>query len=256
VLDFLEVLQFEKGEYDIWYKILNTGFRLTPTAGTDYPWGWSYPGRERFYTRVRGGFTVDKWIEAVRAGQTFVTNGPMLSFRVNGQGMGETLQLPKPGKVDIEARVRFDQKRDIVTELEIIENGVVVRTCPLGEFGSAGIRCPVQHDVRQTGWLAIRASGWKRGEPPGRQSLAHSAPIYVSVASLPPLARKEEARRMARAWIFLLDDLEEALSDEKIEKLAKRGATGSVHVETIRQNRPGLLSDIREARDYFREQSR
>lgn len=256
VLDFLEVLQFEKGEYDVWYKILNTGFRLTPTAGTDYPWGWSHPGRERFYTRVRGGFTVDKWIEAVRAGRTFVTNGPMLSFRINGQQMGETIQLDEPGKVDITARVLFDPKRDLVSELEIIENGVVVRTCPAGHPGTSQIRCLVQHDVRQSGWLAIRASGWKRGEPKGRESLAHSAPIYISIANLPPLARKEESRRMARAWTVLLDDLEEALSDENIERLADRQATGRVDLETIRQGRPGLLSDIAEARDYFREQSR
>ena len=38
-----------------WYEILNTGFRITPTAGTDYPCvGASIPGRERFYTKVEG----------------------------------------------------------------------------------------------------------------------------------------------------------------------------------------------------------
>jgi len=256
VLDFLEILQFEKGHYDIWYKILNSGFQLTPTAGTDYPWGWSYPGRERFYTRVRGGLTVDKWIEAVRAGHTFVTNGPMLTFRVNGQVMGETLQISQPGKVDVEARVLFDPKRDLVNELELIENGVVVRTCPVAGMGASRIKCPFQYDVRQSGWLAIRASGWKREEPQGRQSLAHSAPIYISVANVPPLARKEEARRIARSWILLLDDLEEALSEKNIERLAKRMASAPVDVETIRQNRPDLLSAIKEARDYFRKQSR
>ena len=49
LLSFLEVLQFNRGVYEAWYEILNTGFRITPTAGTDYPCvGASIPGRERF----------------------------------------------------------------------------------------------------------------------------------------------------------------------------------------------------------------
>ncbi len=256
VLDFLEILQFERGHYDIWYKILNTGFRLAPTAGTDYPWGTSYPGRERFYTRVRGRFTVDKWLEAVRTGRTFVTNGPMLRFRVNGEQMGGSLEISRPAKVDVEARVEFDPQSDLVSELEIIENGAVVRTFPVGRPGSSRIRRSFQHDVRQSGWLAVRAGGRKRGEPPWRRSLAHSAPIYISVANTPPPARQEVARRMARSWLVLLDDLEEGLSDENIQELAERVASAPVDVETIRQNRPGLLKAIQEARDHFRQQSR
>ena len=256
LLDFMEVLQFEEGGYDIWYKILNTGFRLAPTAGTDYPWGWSHPGRERFYTRVSGGFTTDAWKEAVRQGHTFVTNGPMLTFRVDGKVMGATVELARPGVVDIEARVSFDPARDRVSELELIENGVVVRTCPVREALSVRILCPMRHRVRQSGWLALRAEGRKWGHPKGRASLAHSAPIYIEVADSPPLARQEEARRMARSWIAILDDLEQALASRNLKKTARRAATGRVSQETILQNRQRLLADIEQARELFREQSR
>ncbi len=249
VLDFLEILQFEKRYYDIWYKILNTGFRLTPTAGSDYPWGYSYPGRERFYTRVLGGLTVAKWIESVRAGHTFVTNGPMLDFKVNGEEMGGDLQISKPGKVDVEAAVYFDRERDRIGELELVENGVLVRSLRPSAHR-------FQHEVLQSGWLALRARGLKRGELPVRESLAHSAPIYISVGNTPPLDRTEEARRMARSWIFLLNDLEERLSDERFERLGKRSGTAPVDLETVRRNRPALLKAIKEARDHFREQSR
>ncbi len=256
LLDFLEVLQFERGHYDIWYKILNTGFRMAPTAGTDYPWGHSHPGRERFYTRVRGGLTLDRWLEAVRAGNTFVTNGPMLRFEVDGKEMGETVRIPRPGTVAVEARVRFFRKRDLVTELELIENGVVVRTFPVGKRGSDRISVKFQHEVRQSGWLAVRASGLKRKDLPVRAPHAHSAPIYVSVDNTTPLAKTAEARRLARSWTVLLDDLELALSDSNIGQLASRAASAEVQVETIRQNRPALLRAIREARERFREQSR
>ena len=256
LLDFLEVLQFERAHYDIWYKILNTGFRMVPTAGTDYPWGDSQPGRERFYTRVRGGLTFDRWLEGVRAGRTFVTNGPMLRFLVDGKEMGETVRLPRPGTVEVEARVRFDPTRDLVTELELIENGDVVRTFPAGKRGSDRINVKFEHEVRQSGWLAIRASGLKRRELPVRAPHAHSAPIYLQVENLPPFARTAEARRLARSWIVLLDDLESALSDEGIGELASRLASAQVSVETIRQNRPALLAAIEEARARFRKQIR
>ena len=86
LLSFLEVLQFNRGAYEAWYEILNTGFRITPTAGTDYPCaGASIPGRERFYTKVEGPFTYENWLEGVRRGRTFVTNGPILEFRVDGK---------------------------------------------------------------------------------------------------------------------------------------------------------------------------
>jgi hypothetical protein len=256
LLDFLEVLQFDRGRYDIWYKILNTGFRLAPTAGTDYPWGEGHPGKERFYTKVGGRFTVEKWIAAVRAGRTFVTNGPMLKFRVNDRPMGSSIELAQPGTVDVVAAVEFDGQRDNVSELEIIENGVVVRTFPMGRRPASRIAGRFRHDVRQSGWLAVRSVGLKRRQPVLRQSLAHSAPIYISVANTPPLSRGEEGRRLARSWIVLLDDLEESLSDSNIQGLAERAASAPVNVDTIRQNRPNLLNAIQEARENFLAQSR
>ncbi len=88
-----------------------------------------------------------------------------------------------------------------------------------------------------------------------RQSLAHSAPVYISVADTPPLARAEEARRLAHSWMVLLDDLEDSLADENIERLARRMASAPVDVETLRRNRRGLLSAIAEAREHFRERA-
>ena len=256
LVDFMEVLQIERGGYDLWYKVLNTGFRLAPTAGTDYPWGDSYPGRERFYAKVRGEFTVERWLRAVRDGHTFVTNGPMLVFRVNGEKMGSTIRIPEPGMVEVVAATYFEPARDTVNELELIENGDLVRSFPVKRLGTTQIKARFQHEVRRSGWLAIRASGLKRRTAPVRQSLAHSAPIYVAVGDEAPLADSEKARRLARSWIVMLDDLEESLSDENIEDLAVRPASAAVSLETIRENRPGLLEAIAEARELFRERAR
>src|SRR5207249_561661 len=106
LLSMVEVLQNERGVYQTWYDTLNLGFRLTPIAGTDHPCGMTAqvpPGRERFYTRVEGPLTYDSWLEGIRRGRTFVTNGPLLEFSVNGKAPGEEVLLKEAGRVLVEA---------------------------------------------------------------------------------------------------------------------------------------------------------
>ena len=108
LLHFLEVLQFDRNGYEIWYDLLNLGYRITPTAGTDYPCGGQLiPGHERFYTKIDGEFTYSSWIESVRNGHTFVTTGPMLEFFVNGLEAGEEIILSDEATVEINGKVSF-----------------------------------------------------------------------------------------------------------------------------------------------------
>ena len=46
------------------------------------------------------GPCTDAWLNAVKRGQTLATNGPLLSLKVNGKEVGDTLRLPaaKRGK--------------------------------------------------------------------------------------------------------------------------------------------------------------
>ena len=178
LLSFLEVLEAHDANYDVWYDILNTGFRLTPTAGTDYGSVPSLPGRERFYTKVEGPFGYEAWLDGIRQGKTFVTNGPVLEFRVQSQGMGAEVLLKKPTSVLVEASVRFDPSRDDVKRLEVIQNGDLLRSFPR-EGPSAEIRCRFEAEIGRTSWLAVRASGHKRGEstPAGRLPATLSRPL-------------------------------------------------------------------------------
>ena len=263
-VSFLEVLQFNRGIYNVWYDILNTGFRMTPTAGTDYPCaGASIPGRERFYTRVEGAFTYESWLEGVRRGRTFVTNGPFLEFSINGRGMGEEVVLKKPGLVLLEGRVRFDPTRDEVKRLEVVENGQVMWSFPRKD-GETEIAFEFQHEVQQTSWFAVHSTGSKLGEvvPPGGvihrtiqpNSEAHSAPIYVNLEGSPPLSGHPRAKALARMWLAWLEDLEARLAEDQIENLAKRLKRYSydiVEEGLLRKNRAALVEEIRKAKEYF-----
>ncbi len=263
LLSFLEVLQFNDAVYDVWYDILNTGFRLAPIAGTDYPCLKTLPGRDRFYTQVQGPLTYEAWLEGVRRGRTFVTNGPVLEFRVNSKGMGEEVALKKSASVLVEGRVRFDPTRDAVERLEVIENGELLRSFPRAGH-MAEISFQFQHHIRETAWLAVRAIGTKLGEtlatpsyaryvyPP---SLAHSAAIYVAPEGAPGLSAHPRARVLARAWIARLEDLEMRLTEDNLQYLAE-GSSDGVDLEYLRKNRLSLLTAIQTAKKHFRGQER
>ncbi len=265
LLNFLEVLSFDQGVYDVWYDILNTGFRMTPTAGTDYPCrSDTLPGRERFYTKVDGPWTYEAWLDGIRRGKTFVTNGPMLEFHVNGREIGDEILLKKPGPVLVKGCVRFDPDHDILEQVEIVENGQLLRSFP-AKSGSSELHFQFQHHVRQSSWLGLRASGMKvdfAGHSSFRPTaVAHSAPIYITLKDGPPLSAHPRAKALARAWIARLEDLKARLSEE--QNLAEwRLPSGTmvspygVDAEHIRKNRSALLQAIDSAEKYFKDQAR
>lgn len=257
LINFMEVLQFNTGFYDVWYETLNTGFRLTPTAGTDYPCGNTVPGHDRFYTKVESPLTYDTWLEGVRLGRTFVTNGPMLEFRVNRHGMGEEVVLNKPGSVLLEGRVRFDPSQDIVFRLQVIENGNVLRSI-LREEGQAELAFRFRHELKEDTWLAVRATGkkWPLWDP-AVDSEAHSAPIYVKVEGSPGLWSEQRAKEAAQSWITRLERLEKSLADDHIQNLAPwNPGWDGVDTDHVRENRPALIQAIQSAKKYFMEQAR
>ena len=78
-----------------WQAVLNAGIRV-PLAGGSAKRANRIFSAARAPTRTfQAGqeFTYKAWIEAVRAGRTFVTNGPLLAFTVNGQAPGAVLDL-------------------------------------------------------------------------------------------------------------------------------------------------------------------
>ncbi len=283
---FLEVLQFELPYYETWYDLLNLGLRLTPTAGTDFPCGtWSVPGRERFYTRLDAAPTRESWRESVRAGRTFVTNGPLVDLRVGAAGIGDEIELPGPAHIALEGRVRYDPKRDDVQRVELLRNGEPI-PAPALRVGPGELRFRVEHDLADSAWFALRVSGDKLGEAPiqpglpewvldggerymnfreqmdrseasyagrgrVRPSAAHTAPIYVTVKDSAPLPR---ARELAAAALARLEALEARLSDEHIEEQTLWDwlpYSDGVSASHLRQNRPALLRAIAEARERY-----
>ncbi|MED5420419.1 MAG: CehA/McbA family metallohydrolase, partial [Pseudomonadota bacterium] len=116
-VDFVEVLQDGALETELWYDFLNLGFKLIPTAGSDFPY-LGAPGSDRNYVYVGDDFTVDAYFEALREQQTFVSTGPILDFTVNDQLMGADISAAPGDLLDIKASASLNPDIGLLDRIE------------------------------------------------------------------------------------------------------------------------------------------
>ncbi|HLZ46529.1 MAG TPA: CehA/McbA family metallohydrolase [Gemmatimonadales bacterium] len=185
-VDYVEVMGYSDHliTSEIWYRLLNCGFRLPAAAGTDaFPNFASLrgpPGLVRVF--VHSGAKLDhrSWLAGIKAGRTFATNGPLLEFSLDGHAIGDEVRVSAAGR-RLSARVGL-RSNVPVDHLEIIGNGKVVATIPL-DAGKMTASAVVSVPVIESGWYVLRAYG-DRSEMPvlDLYPFASTSPIYVEVA--------------------------------------------------------------------------
>jgi hypothetical protein len=180
----------------LWYRLLNCGLRLAATAGTDTFMNFAIsgtfsnpPAGDRVFVRVDGAFTTESWCAGVRAGRTFVTNGPILTLSVGGHGMGDEVAANTGDVLRVDASVRSHVP---VERLELVVDGDIVASADVADGGAASLT----HDLRvdRSCWIAVRASGPVHELVLDRDgAFAHTSPVYVNVPERPPAHREDAA---------------------------------------------------------------
>jgi len=168
----------------LWYKLLNCGFRIPAAAGTDcflnrvrsYPPGWG-----RVYVNLPDGLSYRKWVNALKKGQAFTSNGPVLDFSVDSLGMGGEVKLKSPGKVMVTAKA---ESQFPLESAELIFNGKVIRKVKLNN-DNLGAVFSESIDIPGSGWLAFRVEGPLAKHIVGRSLIAHTNPVYITVPDHP-----------------------------------------------------------------------
>ena len=124
---------------ELWYRLLNCGLRLSACVGTDALLDRSTEplGGERVYVKIDGPLTMRSWLDGLKSGRSFVTNGPMPTLEVDGKGPGETCELAAAGKVRVAATV---ESYVPFTEVEVILNGKVAAQKDFDAGDAAGPR--------------------------------------------------------------------------------------------------------------------
>jgi Tol biopolymer transport system component len=207
-LDYMEIVGFSdhKSTASVWHRLLNLGYRIPAGAGTDATTNYAAPirgnaGFDRVYAQTSSdgihGANLDSWMDSLKNGRTFVTNGPLIDFTLNGEMVGSELKLEKPQQaVPFTARLRSIVAVD---HFEVVCNGKVMQELKLGESREAAdVHGTIP--VEQSGWCVLRAWSAKAEYPVmDNYAYATTSPIYVNVRGVQP--RSPEDAKYFAAWI-------------------------------------------------------
>ena len=191
----------ELGTAEAWYRLLNVGAVVTPSAGTDAMVDFFRTmaiGTTRVYVKTPAPLTLDGYLAGLKAGRSFVTNGPLLRLRVDDREPGDV--LPAHGRRGGRRGSSTSRTAMPFERLEILVNGEVAWT-------GAGPKAPGSASYRGTvtapagGWIAARAHGGTMAWP-GMDSypFAHTAPLWFGAAgSTDPAAAAAAAKDLLAA---------------------------------------------------------
>jgi hypothetical protein len=201
-------------ELNIWYHILNAGFRTRISGETDFPCITDdRVGQARSYAKVDGALTYRKWIDAVRAGRNYVSDGKshLMDLSVGGVEAGardSELRLDAPGTVTVTVmaaaklettpvesirQARYDEKpywdlerarigntREV--PVEIVVNGAVGATQKLPADGTLR-KLTFQVPLVRSSWIAARIL-----------PSSHTNPVFALIGGKPIRASRQSAQ--------------------------------------------------------------
>ncbi len=193
---------------EIYYHLLNCGIRLPPSAGSASGVLPNPVGYNRVYAYLGDQLDHDAWWRAVRAGQTFVTNGPLLRVPVNGQLPGHAFTAPSGKELELNLFINL-VSRDPITRVEIIKNGRVERAVASDDWSKSDSLGTLRFS--ESGWFLVRAIA----DNPQTFRFASTAPYYVEVG--------EVKNRVSRASAqFFLDWVNERIGRIKLDDAVQR----------------------------------
>ena len=204
-LDYMEIVGFSdhKSTAEVWYKLLNLGFKLPAGAGTDATANYAAPirgqvGFDRVYVWTPGWpKSLDVWMESLKQGRTFATNGPLLEFKLGGEMVGSELKLDAAqNAVPFTAKLRSIVPVD---HLEVVCNGKVGQTLKLDATRET-VDATGTIPITESGWCVLRAWSDKAKYPVmDSYAYASTSPVYLSVGGKRAYSKKDA--EYFEAWI-------------------------------------------------------
>jgi len=224
-------------------RLLNTGLRIGVSASTDFHVDQAREpiGGVRTYAQAE---TLD-WppiAKAYREGRTFATNGPLVSLAVNGEGIGDTIDLRDPGEVDVHVIAR---SLWVIDGVEIWQDGALVAMLTALD---ARIDKHIALPVNRSGWLLAIVKGRAVPEvmnsPEGNAMVdgqyAITSPVYLAVDGIAQ-AKDPGAATYFLEWI----DAVESGFNAACTRVASEGSP------VPQDRRAVVLNRLESAREYF-----
>jgi hypothetical protein len=210
-VDFTSGAEFSPiAELNIWYHVLNCGFKVAMLGETDFPCiSGERVGTGRTYVGLTdppiGDAGYGAWIEGIRNGRLYFGDGRshFINYQVNGHDVGTgNIELPKAGTVVVTAQIaaRLEEKsnptspraawhveharipgtRDV--PVEVVVNGRPVSQRALSANGGL-VEFSAEVTIQRSSWVALRIL------PTG-----HTHPIFIRVRGKPVRASRRSAQ--------------------------------------------------------------
>ena len=220
------------GTTRLWYRFLNLGIPVAPSAGTDVMTNFYRTmavGTARVYARVEGAPNWPAYLNAWREGRSFVTNGPLLEFEVEGRGPGDVVDAgPRSWTATVASAVPVER-------IEVVVNGEVV-------WEDDGLDAPGVRtlsgsvELPSGGWVALRALGGDvRWPAMDVLPFAHTGPTWIeSVGSSDPAARSRAAQELDLLLDAAEARLEAGYAGEEIPRLRARFESARARLADLR----------------------
>ncbi len=204
---------------EIYYRLLNCGLRIPPSAGSASGVLPNPVGYNRVYVRIEGGFSWEKWWAGLAAGRSFVTNGPILLVEADGKLPGEVFRSSNgPLSLQLDIQVLGN---DPIEAVEVIQDGRIAWS-PASEAENSELRGwlrPPPIQFTQSGWFLVRAIA----KVPETFRFASTAPFYVEIGGKPSTIRRGDVDYFIQ-WIDERTDRIETSDSRDLDEPGRREA--------------------------------
>ena len=193
-VDFISTMDTDPtAELNIWYHVLNCGYRVRASGETDFPCiSGERVGLGRVYVKLDGPLTFDAWVDGVAAGRSYVSDGTthLMDFAATvpgrapfacGTGTGE-VALDGAGALTFTVLAASRGAEGSRVPVELVVDGFPVAR---QEIPADGALHPLvfEHTFPRSAWVAVRSF-----------PRAHTNPLFVIVGGKPIRASAASAR--------------------------------------------------------------
>ena len=194
-IDFISAMNTQRtAEWNMWYHVLNCGFRVAVSGETDFPCvSGERVGIGRVYVQVDGKLDFEPWVAGLASGRSYVSDGTvhLMGFAAKRPGTDEIVRMGKDGgelaltessRIDFSVRAAARRENSPTLDVELVVNGYAVETTELVADGTER-ELSFSTEISDSSWVALRVFPH-----------AHTNPIYVTVGGRPIRASADSAR--------------------------------------------------------------
>ena len=223
----------ELGTGDLWHKVLNLGIPLAASGGSDVMNDYYRTmaiGSTRVYVKTDGPLTLESYLAGLKAGRSFISNGPLIQFKVDDKEPG---QVVSEGKKKVKWELDVHSARPYST-VEILVNGEVVTSRKgTAERGSRNYKGSLVVPVG--GWVTARVYGGETAWPfMDSYPFAETSPVWFgAIGSTDPEAKRAAANDLLRLLVVSKARLQAGYGETPIPKLLEHFDKARVLLETM-----------------------